>query len=171
MAGWIVEDNPGVKLAGQLTLIALVIGTSLSAASTERADATLVLWTMLGWSVVPALQLLTGCVLVAARRRLGLAAALECYFGTHVAWSLWILGVHALFVVLAPARDAALWVAVSAVIPAGLTARRLFVVCRDQLAMPATVAMRQLALHQSISYGLLLAYIDFAVALRARVGW
>jgi hypothetical protein len=161
-----VPDNRAVRLLGQMTLVALVIGVSLSAASTERVDFRLVLSTSLAWSFVPALQLLTGLVLT--RGSADRLRALEAYFRTHVPWSLWILGVHALFVVATPARDAALWVALTAVVPAVLTARALLALCRSRLALSPRAARRRVAVHQALSYGLVLLYVEFAVALGAR---
>lgn len=150
-----------------MTLVALVIGVSLAAGSTERIDAGLVLSTSLAWSFVPVLQLLTGLVLTRGSR--DRIATLDAYFGTHAPWSLWILGVHALFLVVSPARDAALWLSVTAVLPAVLTARALIILCRSRLGLSTWEARRRVALHQFLSYALVLLYVDFAVALGARL--
>ena len=99
IVGWNVLDNPGVILLGRMALIALLIGTSLSAAATERVDIWLVLSATLAWSFVPVLQLLTGLVLVQGTA-LDWRRALEAYFATHWPWSLWIVGVHAAFVAI-----------------------------------------------------------------------
>lgn len=150
-----------------MTLVSLVIGVSLAAASTERVEIRLILSTSLAWSFVPLLQLLTGLVLT--RGITARVAALDAYFGTHAPWSLWILGVHALFVVAGPARDAALWLALTGVLPAVWTARALLAFCRCRLGLSSREARRRVALHQVLSYGLVLLYVDFAVRLGARL--
>lgn len=150
-----------------MMLVSLVIGVSLAAASTERVEIRLILSTSLAWSFVPVLQLLTGLVLTRGTPQR--FAALDAYFGTHAPWSLWILGVHALFVVVGPARDAAEWVALTAVVPAAWTARALVVLCRTSLGLSPGHARRRVAVHQALSYGLVLLYLDFAVRLGARL--
>ncbi len=150
-----------------MVLISLVLGVSLSAASAERVDAGLVISTSAAWSFVPMLQLLTGLVLTrGSADRIG---ALDDYFATHVPWSLWILAVHALFLVVGPARDAALLILLTGVVPAIWTARLLVRMCREGLALSAREAWRRVAVHEAISYALVLAYVHFAVALGARL--
>lgn len=150
-----------------MVLLSLVLGVSLSAAATERVDAGLVLSTSLGWSFVPLLQLVTGLVLT--RGSGNRSAALDAYFATHGPWSLWILGVHALFLLVGPSRDAALWIALTAIVPAAWTARLLVVMCRHTLGLSARESRLRVALHEGLSYGLVLLYVHFAVALGARV--
>ena len=55
-----MTHNLLVRLFGQMALVAVVIGTSLSVSSTERIDLLLVLSTSITWAFVPVLQLLTG---------------------------------------------------------------------------------------------------------------
>ena len=162
-----MADNRPVRVLGRMALISLVLGVSLSAASTERVDAGLVLATSLAWSFVPVLQLLTGLILI--RGSAGRAAALDAYFATHMPWSFWILGVHALFLLAGPARDIALWIALTAVVPAVWTAWLLVEMCRDRLGLSPRESRQRVILHEVLSYSLVLAYVHFAVALGARL--
>lgn len=162
-----MPDNLLVRLVGRMALVALVIGTSLSVSATGRIDLWLVLSTSLGWGFVPALQLLTGLILV--RGLGGKEPALAAYFDTHTPWSLWIVGVHALFLLVAPARDEALWTALTAVIPAILTVRLLLGLCERDLGMARHVARRRVAAHQAATYGLVFVYVALAVALWPRI--
>lgn len=161
--------NPPVRLLGTMGLVAVIIGTSVSVAATERIDWSLMLTSSLAWSFVPILQLLTGTVLVLPRKRMGRIDALEAYFSTHVPWSLWILGVHALLLLTGLTRDVAHWVVITAAIPAALTVRLLLAFCRERLGMDAPAARRQVVLHQLLSYTLVILYLNFAVALWPRL--
>jgi hypothetical protein len=157
-----------VRIVGRMALLSVILGVSLSAAATERVDAGLVLSTSLAWSFVPVLQLLTGLVLT--RGTANRADALDAYFATHGPWSLWILGVHALYLLAGPARDAALWIALTAAVPAVWTARLLVRMCRERLGLSARESRARVLLHEAISYGLVLLYVQYSVALGARLG-
>ncbi len=84
-------DNADLRVLGYMALVALVIGTSVSAAATERVTLSLVLTSALAWSFVPLLQLGTGLWLVRSAGAGRRVAALERYFETHRPWSLFIL--------------------------------------------------------------------------------
>lgn len=150
-------------------LVALVIGTSVAAAATERVTIPLVLSSSLGWAFVPVVQLLTGLVLVRGADRGRRVYALERYFDTHRAWSLWILGVHAVFLLVPASRGVALVLVPLALLPALLTVRALVRVCCDVLGMPATAARRAVALHQAVTYVIVLAYAAWASAYLPRI--
>lgn len=163
-----MADNPWpVRIVGRMALLSVILGVSFSAAATERVDAGLVVSTSLAWSFVPVVQLLTGLVLTrgSAKR----FTALDAYFATHRPWSLWILGIHALFLLAGPARSAALWLALTAVVPAVWTARLLVTMCRDRLGLSARESRRRVAIHEVLSCGLILLYVWFAAALGARL--
>jgi hypothetical protein len=168
MPGWNVHDNLPVLLLGRMALVALVIGTSVSVSSTERIDVSLLLSGWIAWSFVPVLQLLTGAVLVrgAAMPR---TRALGEYFGTHWPWSLWIIGMHAAILLIVPARDLSLWLAITAAVPAVATIRLLIDFCRGRLGMSRRLAIRRVATHQALTVALILSYANFAVALWPRV--
>ena len=162
-----MPDNLPVRLVGRMAFVALVIGTSLAVSSTERIDLSVVLSTTTTWTFVPLLQLATGLILVRGVR--GTTAALAAYFDTHVPWSMWIIVSHAVLLLAGPARDAALWMALTAVIPAFLTIRLLVVLCETQLGMSRRLALRRVAVHQTVSYALVLLYVAIAVALWPRL--
>ena len=158
-----------MRLVQQLALIALVIGTSVAAAATERVTVTLVLTSALAWSFVPLIQLLTGLWLVrgaAAGRRL---EAIERYFDTHRPWSLWILAVHAMFLLWPQSRGFALFVLPSCLLPAALTARALTRLCREVLRTPPSVARREVMVHQSLTWLVIVSYATWASAYLPRL--
>lgn len=152
-----------------MALVALVIGTSVAAAATERVTISLVVTSTVAWAFVPVLQLLTGLWLVRAAtpgRRLD---ALERYFATHWAWSLWILAVHAMFLVWPASRGSVLLLLPTAIVPAALTVRALGRLCRDGFGMPPGAARRAVAGHQALTWLLVAAYVAWASAYVPRV--
>jgi hypothetical protein len=160
--------NQLVRITGRMALIALVIGTSFTVAATERITVALVLAGAIGWSFVPVLQLLTGLLLVGATRRDRLFV-LERYFDTHWPWSLWILAAHALFLMVPVTRAFGVWVAMTAAVPLIWTVALLTGYCHDVLQLSAAQARRRVALHQVVTYAIILAYINAAVALWPRI--
>jgi polyferredoxin len=157
-----------VRIAGSMLLIALIVGTSFAVAATERVTVGLVLAGVVGWSFVPGLQLLTALLLVGATRRDRLAA-LERYFDTHWPWSLWILGASTVLLMVPATRTFGVWVAMTAAVPLIWTVGLLIGYCRDVLQMPAAQARRRVALHQIVTYAIMLAYLNAAVALWPRI--
>jgi hypothetical protein len=151
-----------------MLLIALVVGTSCAVAATERVTADLVLAGTLGWSFVPGLQLLTGLLLIGATRR-DRRAALERYFDLHWPWSLWILGASTALLMLPVTRTLGAWVAMTAAVPLIWTVRLLTGYCRDVLEMPPARARRRVALHQAVTYAIMLGCINAAVSLWPRI--
>jgi hypothetical protein len=158
-----------LRLFGQLLLVALVIGTSVSAAATERVTVRLVLTSTLAWAVVPVIQLLTGMWLVRAVVPSQRVRALETYFDTHWAWSLWILAVHALLLVWPASRGCALWLVPTGMVPAVFTIRALRSVCRTVVGMPAPAARRTVAVHQAATYAIVAIYASWASAYLPRL--
>ena len=152
-----------------MALVALVIGAAVSAAATERVTLSLVLTSALAWAFVPVIQLVTGCWLVrtaAAGRRV---AALEQYFATHRAWSLFILGFHVLMLGWAPARGYALFLLPLITIPVVMTVRALTRLCREVLGMSAGRARRAVAIHQGMTYSIFVTYAAWASAYVPRI--
>lgn len=165
-------DNGCLRLVGQMVLVALVIGTSVAAAATERVTLSLVLTSTLAWSFVPVVQLLTGLGLTAGAATGRRLYALERYFETHPAWSLWILAVHAVFLLWPAARGLTLLLVPTGILPAVLTVRALRRVCSEALGMPAAAARRAVAVHQAITWMIVGAYVGWASAYVPRlVGW
>jgi hypothetical protein len=157
-----------VRIVGQMALIALVIGTSLSVAATERVTISLVVAGTLGWSFVPVLQLLTGVLLIRGTR-VDRPAALERYFDTHWPWSLWILTSSAVLLMIPVTRAFGLWTALTAGVPVIWTVRLLLGYCRTVLHLSTAQARLRVALHQILTYAITLAYINAAVALWPRI--
>ncbi|HVL66070.1 MAG TPA: hypothetical protein VM364_02280 [Vicinamibacterales bacterium] len=160
-----------MTLVAQMALIALVIGTSVTAAATGRVDASLVLSGFAAWSFVPLVQMLTGLVLTrgtaVAKRH-----ALEQYFATHWPWSLWILSVHAAFLLSGAVHATAAWIAVTGVVPVIWTVRLLIAFCRETLHLDAARARMRVAQHQALTLVAAIVYVHFAVALWPRLlGW
>jgi len=158
-----------LRVVGYMALVALVIGTSVSAAATERVTPGLVLTSAVAWSFVPVLQLATGLWLV---RRAGAGRrviALERYFETHRAWSVFILVFHALLIAWPPARGYALLLAPFAVIPITITVFALTRLCREVLGMTSNNAWRAVSIHQAITYLLVAAYAGWASAYLPRI--
>ena len=162
-----MHHNSSVKLLGRMALVALVIGTSVTVSATERVTAGLVLAGILGWSFVPALQLLTGLLLVRGARPP--VRLLDRYFAMHWPWSLWILSAQATLLMVPIVRSAGWWVAITTVVPILWTVRLLFAFCRRELGLERLHAWRRVLVHQTATYLLVLAYVTFAVALWPRL--
>ena len=156
-----------MSLIGRMSLVALVIGTGVTASATERVTVSLVLAGAFGWSFVPILQLMTGLLLVGGSRdRLRL---LDRYFATGWPWLLWILSAHAAFVAIPVTRKYGLWITVTTCVPMLWTVRLLFAFCREELGLDTTQARRRIGAHQCVTYGLVVAYVWVAVALWPRI--
>ena len=151
-----------------MVLIALVVGTSVSVSATERVTISLVAAAAIGWSFVPLAQLFTGLVLIrgSAGERLPL---LNRYFATHRPWSLWIITLHFALLTSAVARQLGLWSTVTAVVPFVWTIWLLRRFCRDELGVEGRYAWLRVAVHQSVTYAVVLAYVFVAVALWPRI--
>lgn len=162
-----MHDNLPVTLLARMALVALVIGTSVTVAATERLTLSLVLSGSLGWVFVPLLQLLTGLLLVRGLPG-GRMRQLERYFATHWPWSIWILVFNAA-VLLLPMRLTGLWLTATAVVPMLWTVWLLMEFCRQDLALDSRMARRRVLLHQSVTYVLVVGYVSVAVALWPRL--
>jgi hypothetical protein len=119
------------------------------------------------------LQALTGILLVRGpgpgASATDLTAALDRYFAAGWPWSLWILSVHGAVLMVPWTRSLGPLPAITAVAPMFWTVRLLLDICRNDLAMERAKARRRVALHQAVTYLLVLAYIAFAVALWPRI--
>ena len=157
-----------LSLLGRMALIALAIGTAVTASATERVTLSLVVAGAIGWSFVPLLQLLTGWILVSgfARDRVRL---LDRYFATHWPWSVWILASYATLIMLPGARRFAFWFTVSAVLPILWTLRLLLRFCREEMGLGLSQSWTRVAAHQTVTYTIVFAYIFVAVSLWPRI--
>ena len=158
-----------MRLLGHMALVALIIGTSVSAAATERVTIAQVLTSTVAWAFVPVIQLATGVWLVrhaGAGRRVG---ALERYFATHRPWSIFILSVHGVLLGWTPSRAYALFFLPLAAIPIAMTVTALNRICRDTLGMPPAGARRAVGIHQAMTYIVVAAYAAWASAYLPRI--
>jgi hypothetical protein len=163
-------SNPAAAIAGQLTLIALVIGTATAVAATGRVTISLVVSTTIVWSFVPLLQLLTGWLLLVRDLPRDRGSALAEYVRTHRYWSLWMLAVAAVLL-LAPSPGLVTFPLVAtALAPMFLTSRAL-VGLRRAWGNPPREAIGRVVAHQAMTLGLMSAYVVWATALLPRIEW
>jgi hypothetical protein len=162
-----VQDNSRVILLGRMALVALVIGSATAIAATERVTFALVLAGASGWAFVPLLQALTGLLLLRGSRGPRLPS-LERYFALHWPWSLWIIAFSGA-VLLLPPRLTGVSLVATAVVPLLWTVWLLLDYCRADLGFDRRTARRRVALHQAVTYGLVVGYVSLAVALWPRV--
>ncbi|MBA3639487.1 MAG: hypothetical protein H0W53_09405 [Acidobacteria bacterium] len=158
-----------MRLLGQMALVALVIGTSVAAASTERVTASLVLTSAIAWAFVPLIQLGTGLWLIRGAATGRRTHALEAYFDTHRPWSLFILAFHAAILVWPSSRGFALMFVPAAVVPIALTALALTRLCREVLGASAGAARRMVVMHQLMTCAVAGAYAAWASAYLPRL--
>jgi hypothetical protein len=156
------------RLVGRMAVVALVIGTSVTASATERVTVPLVLAGALGWAFVPVLQLATGLLLVRAAPGDRLAL-LDRYFSTGWPWLLWILAMHATFVGIPATRNLGLSLTATAAVPMLWTVRLLFAFCREDLGLDTAQTRWRVGAHQGTTYLLVLGYVWLAVALWPRI--
>ena len=156
-----------MTLLARMALVALVIGTSVTVAATERLTLSMVISGSLGWAFVPLLQLLTGLLLVRGVPG-GRMRQLERYFATHWPWSIWIIAFNAAILLL-PGHLTGLWLTATAVVPLLWTVWLLMEFCRQDLALDSPIARRRVLLHQAVTYGLVVGYVSVAVALWPRL--
>jgi hypothetical protein len=162
------REKPLLTLLARMGLVALILGTALTVAATERVTVPLVFAGTIGWSFVPLLQLLTGLLLVRgfSRDRLRLLAG---YFATHRPWSMWILISHAIFLLFPATRPYGLWIIATAAVPILWTIGLLLRFCREELQLSAARSWWRVATHQCATYTIAFAYVFVAVALWPRI--
>jgi hypothetical protein len=151
-----------------MALVAIVIGTSVTVSATERVGASLILSGAVGWSFVPALQLLTGLLLVRGGPG-GRVELLARYFRLHKPWSLWILAAHTILLLVPISRHHQQWMTISLAVPVLWTLWLLLRFCREELRLDAPRALRRVVVHQSATYALAFVYVFVAVALWPRI--
>ena len=157
--------------AGALTalrrpfLAAVVIGISMAIAATRHVTPALVLDTTLAWSFVIVLQIAIALPLIAApaRRTVGLRRALDLFFASHGAWSLWLLAAAMMPAVFART------LMLLAVLPLVVTARAIAAFFREVLQLNSRQARARAALHQVITWSAFVLLYGSAVALQPRI--
>jgi hypothetical protein len=151
-------------------LVALVIGTATAVSATERVTFSLVASGTICWSFVPALQMATAaCVLRSAGRPdIGMGRRLDLWFMGHGPWSLWLLAGGALLFWPPDIPYLELWMVAGAIVPAAWTAWIGTAFCRKVLADSRPRARRRMALHQAMTWAIVIAYIVLAAQLWPR---
>ena len=148
-------------------LIAVLLGIITAVAATHRVIASLVLSQTVCWSFVPALQFLTGALLVGSvrDRRMPAARALELLFAAHGPWSFWLVGLAgALTLTTNPFPAIA-----TAIVPAAWTSIILFAFCREVLGLTTPQARLRTLGHQALTWLLTLIYVEVVSQLVVRV--
>jgi hypothetical protein len=161
------RDAPWRQALAVPGLLALLLGIVTSAAATGRVVASLVISQTVCWSFVPALQLMTGSILIgsAGPRPVSFARAIELLFAAHGPWSIWLVAIAALQM-LTPNQNI---VFASTVAPAAWTAWILFAYSREVLALPSRQAGVRVIAHQVATALLILTYIELASRISVRV--
>lgn len=162
------DKGAGARLVARMVLVALVVGVSVTSSATERVNLSLVISGALGWSFVPVLQLVTG-LLVVRRPSIGAIASLDKYFATGWPWLLWILALHAVFILFPATHAFGRLLMLTAVAPMLWTVRLLMQLCRHELGLDARTSLRRVLVHQGVTYSVVFAYISIAVALWPRI--
>lgn len=160
--------GPVRALRRPLIAAAVLAGTAAILA-TRHATAGLVVSTFACWSVVVIAQVVIALAVIAhpARRTVGVPRALDLFFASHAPWSLWMLAV----VAYAPTAGerTLLPILASALAPIVLTPRILTAFFREVLGLDRRRAIARTAVHQAITWILLIAVYGAAVALIPRI--
>jgi hypothetical protein len=161
------RDAPWRQALAVPGLLALLLGIVTSAAATGRVVASLVISQTVCWSFVPALQLMTGCILIgsARQRPVSFARAIELLFAAHGPWSLWLVAIAALQMLTANRNI----VLASVLAPAVWTAWILLAYSREVLRLPARGAWLRVSAHQAATVLLILTYVELGSRLSVRV--
>lgn len=154
-------------------LVAVVIGCALAIGATGRITFGLSLSTLLCWSFVPALQLLTGAGVMARHPGSpGIAGRIDLWFMGHAPWSLWLLAAAAILTAAGDTTRIEWLVVASALIPAvwtGIITCAFFQVVQRA---PRRSAVRMAFAHQSVTVALVIGYLFLVARPWARViGW
>lgn len=152
-------------------LTALVMGTASAFAATGHVTLGLVASGLVCWSFVPLLQIATAVAIMGPRlsRPVPLARRLELWFMGHAPWTLWIFAVTLLMGQAGLSSHLEWAIIASAFIPAVWTSVVGAAFCRVVLGDSRGAAVARTALHQAITWTLLLLYFGWAVALGPRI--
>jgi hypothetical protein len=165
------EQVPWLAAFARPAFVALLIGSVVAISSTGRVTLGLVAGVALCWSVVPALQMAIGALVIASARGRGVAMphALDLLFAGHLPWSVWLL-VAAAWVTFSGVPFAfGRTLALSLLVPAAWTARIVFAFCRTVLGDTARGALLRTVAHQTIVWIVGLAYVVLAGGVWPRI--
>ena len=159
------------RVVSRAALTALVMGTASAFAATGHVTLQLLVSGVVCWAFVPFLQIATAAVILRPNgtRSLPLNRRLELWFMGHAPWSLWIVAVT-LLMGMPGIRSRLEWAIIAtAVLPGIWTSVIAAAFCRVVLGYPRSAAIARTALHQAVTWTLLLLYFGWAVALPPRV--
>jgi hypothetical protein len=151
-------------------LVALVIGTATAVSATERITFSLVASGTMCWSFVPALQMATAAYVLRSpgRRDISMGRRLDLWFMGHGPWSLWLLSACALFVWPPDVGYLQLWIIAGGTVPAVWTMTIASAFCRTVLGDSRQQARRRTALHQAITWTIVISYVVLAAQVWPR---
>jgi hypothetical protein len=150
-------------------LVAAVIGAAIAVGATGHVTPRLLLSTTLCWAFVVLLQIGIALPLIAgpSRRTVGLSRALDLFFASHLAWSLWLLAV-AMWSPSALGRPL-MPVLISAPVPLALTVRMIAAFFREVLELDPREARVRTIIQQAATWGIPLVLYGTAVAAWPRI--
>lgn len=142
-----------------IVFISLLIGACASFSATGRITGTLMASLALAWCWVPVLHVVVARA-VAGRRA-------DILLSAHAPWSIWLIAASAGAGLFGFAAYG--WMVWLALLPIAITARIVYVFCRDVLNLPPRPALRRTLLHQGITWFAAAIYLDRAVSLWPRI--
>lgn len=150
-------------------LVVIVIGVSVALLSTGRATPALVASVTLTWSYVVVLQCAVALAIIgpARGRTVGLARAFDLFFAGHAPWSLFALAMP-LWSVL-PDGVGSWPLEITATIALVATARIVAAFAGEVLGLSRRGAWKLTAVHQAITWTLVVAIVSVSSSLTPRV--
>ena len=167
-------DSPSARpwaVVSRAALTALVLGSASAFAATGHMTLQLLLSGMVCWAFVPLLQIATAAAILRPNgiRLLPLDRRLELWFMGHAPWSLWIVAVTLLMGMPGIWSRVEWPIIATAVLPGIWTSVIAAAFCRVVLGYSRGAAIARTALHQAVTWTLLLLYFGWAVALPPRI--
>jgi hypothetical protein len=157
-------SDPGAssQLFARVALILLVFATIASTILTDRITIPLVATGTLSWSFVLVLQIAIGTLIIlsAPTRRVSVVRALDLWFASHLPFSLWLLLIASWFGLAETFPPFVL--VLSVVVPAIWTSLIAWAYCRVVLGVSVRGAQWRVALHQSMAWLCVIAFLIFA---------
>jgi hypothetical protein len=149
---------------------AAILGIVTVILATDRVSWSLALSGIACWSFVAMAQLVTASLLFApSPGSAGWRRSFELFFLGHAAWSLWLLAAAVILFALPQDVRRQDVVTLTAPVPMAWTATIVFAFCRRVLHLGARQAALKTAIHQSVTYLLILLYVSWAVQLWPRI--
>ena len=156
------EPDASSRLVVRVTVILLVFATIASVILTGRITVALVATAVVTWGFVLVLQILIGTLVIlsASTRRVGVVRALDLWFASHLPYSLWLLLIASWLIFAATFPPFVMVLTV--VVPAVWTVVIARAFCQVVLGVSARGARWRVALHQSLAWLCVMAYLVFA---------